>query len=78
MERDLKYATRYRITVLIRMHEPHLIGFRRITHFVRVEVVVGIQDIKRTQNSSENTYQIDDMHSEINWNHEGVKIRFPS
>ena len=47
MERDVKYVTRYKVTVLIHMHEPHSSGVRRITRFVRVEVVVFILSIKR-------------------------------
>ena len=34
VERDVKYGTRYQVTVLIHMHKPHLSGIRRITHFV--------------------------------------------
>ena len=40
MERDVKYVARYYVTELINMHEPHLSGIRRITHFVRDEVVM--------------------------------------
>ena len=45
VERDVKYVTLYKVTVLIHMHEPHSSGVRRITHFVRVAVVMSSEKV---------------------------------
>ena len=45
VERDVKYVTLYKVTVLIHMHEPHSSGVRRITHFARVAVVMSSEKV---------------------------------